>query len=419
MVLTKSLIILLAFVALAPAQQDFFLKDGDTVVFYGDSITDQRLYTTFVETFAVTRYPQLHLKFVHSGWGGDRVTGGGGGTADERIHRDVIPYKPTVMTIMLGMNDGSYRAFDDGIFEKYKTGYEHIIETAKQALPGLRITLIQPSPYDDVTRAPKFEGGYNEVLVRYGHFLKELASKDNLSIADLNTPVVDALKKANAADATRAQQIVPDRVHPQAAGHLIMAEALLKAWGATPVVTTVEIDASGVQVRKAAHTLVNDLKATGPRITWTQKDERLPMPINLDDAVVKLAVSSSRIVEDLDEEMLKVTGLSGASYSLSISGKSLGKFSREQLSDGINLALLPTPMIVQAAGVHALTLKRAAVHNTRWRNVQTPFEKETMPRVTTILENLDALDEDVAALQHRAAQPSTYYYELVADSAAR
>ncbi len=139
------------------------------------------------------------------------------------------------------------------------------------------------------------------------------------------------------------------------------------------------------------------------------------MPVNLDDAVMKLAVSSSRIIEDLDEQVLKVTGLSGATYSLVINGKSVGRFSREQLTGGINLALLPTPMMAQAAAVHALTLKRAAVHNTRWRNLQTPFEKETIPRLATILENLDALDADIAVQQHRAAQPSTCFYELAAE----
>ena len=36
---------------------DFYLKHGDRVVFYGDSITDQRLYTTIAETYVVTRYP--------------------------------------------------------------------------------------------------------------------------------------------------------------------------------------------------------------------------------------------------------------------------------------------------------------------------------------------------------------------------
>jgi lysophospholipase L1-like esterase len=414
MLLTKCLPLLLAFVALAPSQE-FFLKDGDTVVFYGDSITDQRLYSTFVETFTVTRYPRMHIKFVHSGWGGDRVSGGGGGAIDERLRRDVIAYNPTVMTIMLGMNDGSYRAFDEAIFNKYKTGYEHIIEAVRQALPTLRITVIQPSPYDDVTRSPTFEGGYNEVLVRYGRFLQDLAGKDNLAIADLNTPVVDALKRANAADSKGAQQIIPDRVHPQAAGHLIMADALLKTWGAAPVVTRVEIDAAGNQVRSATGTDITDLKRTGSRMNWTQRDTRLPMPLNLDDAVMKLAVSSSHILEDLDEQTLKVTGLSGASWSLKINGKQVGKFSAEQLAGGINLALLPTPMMQQAAGVHALTLKRAAVHNTRWRNLQTQFEKDAIPRVATILDNLEALDVDVAALQHAAAQPAACFYELLAE----
>src|SRR5213593_169719 len=103
----------LACTAITQARAEaFYLKDGDRVVFYGDSITDQRLYTTFAETYVVTRFPKLDVSFVHSGWGGDRVTGGGGGPIDLRLRRDVFAYKPTVMTIMLGMNDGSYRAFD-------------------------------------------------------------------------------------------------------------------------------------------------------------------------------------------------------------------------------------------------------------------------------------------------------------------
>ena len=171
------------------AQDSFALRDGDRVVFFGDSITDQRLYTTFAETFVVTRFPHLNVSFIHSGWGGDRVTGGGGGPIDVRIWRDVLPYNPTVVTVMLGMNDGRYRAYDQPTFDEFANGYKHIVQVMKRQLPGLRMTLIQPSPYDDVTRAPLFEGGYNGVLVRYSDFLKQLASDEKVGLADLNTSV--------------------------------------------------------------------------------------------------------------------------------------------------------------------------------------------------------------------------------------
>jgi len=52
------------------------------------------LYTTFAETYVVTRFPKLDVAFVHSGWGGDRVTGGGGGPIDVRLWRDVLAYNP-------------------------------------------------------------------------------------------------------------------------------------------------------------------------------------------------------------------------------------------------------------------------------------------------------------------------------------
>src|SRR5260370_36101456 len=152
------------------------------------------------------------------------------------------------MTIMRGMNDGSYRAFDQAIFDQYSKGYQHIIEAVKKEAPAIRLTLIQPSPFDDVTQPPKFEGGYNSVLVRYGDFLKELAGKEHANLADLNTPVAAALEKAKAADADLAKRIIPDRVHPGPAGHLLMTAALLKSCNAAASVTAVAIDASGKKI---------------------------------------------------------------------------------------------------------------------------------------------------------------------------
>jgi lysophospholipase L1-like esterase len=393
----------------------FALKDGDRVVFYGDSITDQRLYTTFTETYAVTRFPAMNVTFVHSGWGGDRVTGGGGGNIDERLKRDVFAYKPTVMTIMLGMNDASYRVFDEKIFNTYSKGYEHIVDSLKKELPGLRLTLIQPSPFDDVTRPPNFEGGYNAVLVRYGEYVKELAEREHASVADLNTGVVEATKKANEKDHDLAIKLNPDRVHPSPSGQLLMAGELLKAWHAPAVVSSVEIDAGAGKATKTERTQVSDIsKKSGESATlrWTQTDECLPMPVDLKDAATSLAINSSDFMEALNRESLKVSGLTAGKYALMIDGETVGSFSREDLGQGVNLAMYTTPMSKQAQQVHRLTLQHNDIHFTRWRQVQTKVNSD-LPHLEQAFAGLDALEGDIVKEQRAAAKTKAHNYELV------
>jgi len=404
----------LLFAAVALGQGKFALQDGDRVVFYGDSITDQRLYTTFIETYVVTRFPRLKVWFVHSGVGGDRVTGGWAGSIDVRLPRDVIAYKPTVMTVMLGMNDGSYRGWDDGIFKTYSTGYQHIIDTMKRALPGIRITVMQPSPYDDVTRPPNIDDGYNAVLVRYGQFVKELGEREGLLVADLNSPVVNMLEKAKAADPELAKNIIEDRVHPGPGGHLIMAEALLKAWNAPATVAAVEIDAAAGRVTRADNAKVTGLKC-GSSLSWTETDGALPMPVDMEDKVMALSVRSSDFIATLDQEPLKVTGLSAARYTLTIDGEKVGSFTKQQLEEGINLATLPTPMAKQAAKVHDLTLKHNDIHFARWRDVQISLKDYKLAGEPEAVEALDKLEEQIVELQRTTAKPQLRRYELTAE----
>jgi lysophospholipase L1-like esterase len=404
--------LLLALPGLSRADSPFYLKDGDRVVFYGDSITDQRLYTTFVETYAVTRFPKLNLSFVHSGWGGDRVTGGGGGPVDVRLARDVEAYKPTVVTIMLGMNDASYTQFRDPIFKTYADGYRHIVDKLKADVPGLRLTLIKPSPYDDVTREPKFEEGYNAVLIRYGEYVRELAGKSGVDYADLNTPVVEATKKAFATDPKGAENLNKDRVHPGPGGQLLMAEALLKAWNAPSIVSFVSIDARSAKVNAAEKAKATDLTAKAGVVRWTQLDEALPFPIDLKDAPTDLAVRSSDVVDALDQQVVKVEGLEAESYTLAIDGEPVGTFTKAQLAQGVNLATTPTPMLKQAARVHKLTLDHANLHQTRWRTIQVPYKATGSPNAAKAIEGLDGLEAEVIAEQRAAAQPRPHNFEL-------
>ena len=399
------------FAVAARAGSRYYLKAGDRVVFYGDSITQQQFYTWDVEDYTLTRFPSLKVSFVNSGWGGDRVTGGGGGPIDLRLSRDVIAYRPTVVTSMLGMNDGGYRPFDEALYQTYTSGYEHIIQTLESRLPGVRITVIAPSAYDDVTRSPSFPGGYNSVLIRYSQFVDSLARRRNLTFADMNAPVVAGLQKANSLDPKLATLILPDRVHPRPAGHLWMAEALLKAWDAPGIVTNVVINARDGKVTRADNTRVTGLK-TGQGMTWTQQDDALPLPLDFKDPMVSLALRSSNFMEALDQETLRVQDLKSSEYELKIDGKSVGAFSAKQLAQGINLAELETPMLDQAQAVHELTKEHNVIHLSRWRDIQAPLADRDFPEIPQAERALDRLEDKLCGLQQATAQPKLHHYKL-------
>jgi len=394
----------------------FALRDGDRVVFYGDSITEQRQYTAFVEDFVRTRFPALGVEFRASGWGGDRVSGGGGGSQDVRLSRDVIAHRPTVVTTLFGMNDAGYRKRDDVTQQAFQNGYRTLLARLRKDVPGVRLTLLEPSPYDDVTRAPDFDGGYNGVLVGYGAFVKNLAAKENAQSADLNAPVVAALGRAVAIDPQGAARLLPDRVHPAPGIHLVMAGALLKAWNAPALVSSVRLDAAKGSVAEAVNAKAEWTPAApGNGFAWTQTDAALPFPLDMRDPTIALALRASDFADTLDREMLTVTGLpAGSRHTLSCDGEKVAEFTAEALTAGVNLATLPTPMLRQALAVHDLTRKRNDVQFVRWRTVQVSLadRQKELRAYQSALAALDALEQDLFKEQRRAAVPKPHQFTL-------
>lgn len=222
----------------------FFLHDGDTVVFYGDSITEQQMYGRDIETFVLARYPQMHVRFINSGWSGDTVWGGGGGNIELRLKRDVLPYKPTVVTIFLGMNDGGYNTLDATRLQQYTDALNHIVDELQQNLPGVRLTLLTPSLFNyqakerPANAAPPFNynnpyPNYNQTLIRYGDQVRRIGATRHIPVVDLNAPMYAATLAGRKTDPHFA--LSGDGVHPNDVGHLIMAAAVLKTWHARPL----------------------------------------------------------------------------------------------------------------------------------------------------------------------------------------
>jgi lysophospholipase L1-like esterase len=405
-----SLLLASSLAAATPAAAPFALRDGDRVVFYGDSITQEGGYGRLVEEYVATRHPGWDVRFDNAGVGGDRVSGGGMGAIDVRLERDVIARRPTVVTIMLGMNDGGYRPFDPTTLATFSGGYAAIVQKLKQALPGVRLTVIRSSPFDDVSRPPQFQPGYDDALRRLGCYVLALGEKEQATPVDFRDPVnagIAALVKDSPALATL---LVPDRVHPSAAGHLLMGATLLRAWGAVPLVSRVEIDAAARSVVAAENTDVSGLSASEGGFSWTQLDRALPLPVNFDDAEVALAQKAGAALETLTSQPLVVRGLGAGRYELKIDGSRIGDFSEAELARGVDLARYNTPQRWQAMSVKWSAAESVERQRLR-RGILAGANGDAKALETA--EYLLQADEQARRKRRERAQPVARKYEVV------
>jgi lysophospholipase L1-like esterase len=389
------------------AASDFYLRDGDRVVFYGDSITEQGHYTLPIETFVVTRCPGMNVSFINRGWSGDRAWGGEGGMLEERLRRDVIALRPTVVTVMLGMNDGYYTDFSPQAVTAFNDSLETLVVTLERELPGVRITLLGTSPYDDVTPGDQpdwvhgIEGGYGSVVARFSQATCKVAKRHDLLFVDMNEPLVALQERAQATNPELARQLIPDRIHPGSAAGLVMAARLLAAWKAPLGGHSIHVDATG---------------AAGG-VCRVRLELSLPFPIDRDDALTKLVLQSPPDVLLVARDTLRVTHLPFARASLQIDGGEAGDYSAEQLARGIDFSALDTPLARRAAEVAKLIRLRNRLQFSRWRDLQMPFPEGGPANVKKTAEELAAIERELVAIQQLAARPAPHSIEIVAAEA--
>src|ERR1039457_3580263 len=373
-----------ALLATSVSAAEFFIKDNDRVVFLGDSITEQRLYTTYIEAYTLTRHPEWKLFFRNVGWGGDTSWLRQRAHPDEKqlfaadeatqqkmvedsvgrgLRRDVLPLKPTVVTIKFGMNDHSYQKFREDIFKAYVRSQSELAKVLEAN--GARGAFLTSQPIEDKRPDPD-KDVRNQSLRQFSDGLKEVAAKQGATFVDQFDPYMAIMMHERVADPA-AFIGGGDAVHPGPAGHTIMAWAILKALGAPALVSRAELDGAAGKVLASEGCQITNLKADQGTVAFDRVDAALPMPI---DPKAEPALKLAPILQDLDRYELQVTGLPAGTYELSIDGESVGKASSEDLAKGWNLATTAGPITKQAQEVLALVFQKNNLFFQRWRSVQ-------------------------------------------------
>lgn len=424
----------LALLAASPlTAAEFPIPDGERVVFLGDSITEQRLYTTYIEAYALTRHPKWKLSFRNVGWGGDtswlrqrshpdenklfaakdeELAKMVEGSVGNGLARDVLPLKPTFVTVKFGMNDHAYQAFREDIFRAYARSQEEISKDL--TANGAHVAFLTPQPIEDKRPDPD-KDVRNESLRKFSDGLKEVATKTGSDYVDQFEPYMSIMKREHSANPTG---IIGggDAVHPGPAGQTVMAWAVLKGLGATSLVSRADISAGslkvgtaeGCQIEKAA-------KIDGGGISFDRVDQALPMPI---DERAEAALKLAPVLEDLDRLELRITDLPAGNYVVSIDGEAAGKVSAEELAKGWNFANAAGPIRKQAREVLRLVFDKNNLFYQRWRGVQLaalPGWAAGPELEAKRAAELARIDQDIAKMEQQidaTRQPKPHHFEV-------
>ena len=358
-------LIVLTLLAAAPAghADDFFFKDGDRVVMMGDSITEQYLYSSYVEMWTATRFPSWNLTFRNAGIGGDRSPGG-----NARFKRDVLPYQPTALTVDFGMNDGGYQPFKEPGFQTYMKGLQGIADQARAA--NIRVAWITPQPLDTPEQGKTALTGYNRTLEKYSAGVKTIADKNQGLFVDQFHPYLAVLDKARAAGPKYNRITAGDAVHPGPPGQSLMAAAILKGMHFPTQVASVRIDVATPEGVKATGCQVTGLTVSkGNSIRFQQQDAALPFFPEEARPILKWAPA----LEELNQYTLQVAGLPAGKYEVRLGGKKAAEYPAEELAKGVNLAdaaLRAGPVADQVKAVKsAIEAKNKYFHDRIFRGV--------------------------------------------------
>jgi len=354
----RTLVILGAVVLLlisAAAQSKPLLSPGDRMVFLGDSITEQRIYTRYVMAYFTMAYPGAKLSFRNAGWGGDTSPGG-----LRRLQRDVLSLKPKVVSICFGMNDAGYQRFDKGRFDVYMEGMKGLVTEIKRA--GAQVVLLTPGCVDG-DKNPGIKEFYNDTLADFAKGVKQLARAEQIPVFDINALMLDIQTRAKADDPKFT--MIPDSVHPSNPGHAIMAFGLLKALGCEGAPPSLEIDAAAAKA-SAKGCKVDDIKVSAGAVAFTRTDEALPMVFNPDASVVFKYLPP---LEEMCRYQFTVTGLADGNWKLTVDGAEVGTFAAADLASGVDLAGKPGPWQKIGEKVLQDCSEQENTYFLRWRQV--------------------------------------------------
>jgi lysophospholipase L1-like esterase len=397
---------------------DFAFRDGDTVVFLGDSNTRWGSYVKDIENYALFHFPERRIRFINAGLDGDMMS-----KAFFRLERDVFSRGATVVVVLFGLNDISWGRYADSTIRHVFLEYTaKIVDSARArhvrsyvlSYP-LTAAPIGPRAGDpSVLMAGTITATDTSLLQRFGDDAMKIARAHGAQTIDVQREMRQVM--ADLPAGTRIHQ--DDGGHLNNLGSQILAFAILRGLGAPASVSSVEIDAANLRIVKAERATISELKRTGGRIEFTRLDKGLPLTFPQGEP--RPQFHAERVFAVINGYFLKLTGLApGARFELRAGAISLAPkcgFPSEGLGRGVDLAALGStyyvprgPWAQQAIALGIITDAKSQLESSIFyqdeNELDSPSWKQMRSRVNAAL-------DDASAAQKAIAKPVAYRFEL-------
>jgi lysophospholipase L1-like esterase len=180
-----SLVCAAALVGADPAPKPCEFKDGDKIVWLGNTLVEREQRYGYWETALLLATADKNITLRNLGWSGDTVFGDARAGFDtpakgfERMVSLTLELKPTVIFICFGTNE-SFEG-KEGL-PKFEKGLEKLLDALKPA--NARIVLFPPMPFE--FGAPEER---NRNLALYAEVVQKVAEKRALGFTNPSVPL--------------------------------------------------------------------------------------------------------------------------------------------------------------------------------------------------------------------------------------
>jgi len=222
---------MLAIATAAEERQPVELEENSVILFQGDSITDAHRkrdqadpnnprglgdgYPFLIASRLQARFPRKQLRCYNRGVSGNRVP-----DLDARWQKDCIDLKPTVLSILVGVNDIWHRLNGkyDGTVQQYEEGLDALLKKTKDALPETRLVICEPF----ALRCGAVNDDWYPEFDERRAACKRVANNAGAIWIPFQSMFDKACKQSE------ASYWAGDGVHPSMAGHGLMATTWMK-----------------------------------------------------------------------------------------------------------------------------------------------------------------------------------------------